>query len=99
MNFFLVGYFVYRNEKRRIESTGEAPTWQYYHEVDELLGSHADHSLDMSSLDGSNVAHSTMVTSMFSIEFIAECPLVGLKFLFFILFLFFFRRRRSCINW
>lgn len=83
---------IHRNEKRRIESTGEAPTWQYYHEVDELLGSHADQSLDMSSLDGSNVAHSTIVTSMFFLSFIeniAECQ-IGLKCLFIFLFLIFF---------
>ncbi|XP_031616602.1 bromodomain-containing protein DDB_G0270170 [Contarinia nasturtii] len=50
---------LYRNEKRRIESTGEAPTWQYYHEVDELLGSHNDSSLDLSNLDESHVANNT----------------------------------------
>lgn len=54
---------LFSNEKRRIEGTGEAPTWQYYHEVDELLGSHADHSLDISSLDGSNVAHMSLNTT------------------------------------
>ncbi|XP_055319983.1 uncharacterized protein LOC129577268 [Sitodiplosis mosellana] len=52
---------LYRNEKRRIESTGEAPTWQYYHEVDELLGSHNDHSLDLSNLDDSNVVNSSLI--------------------------------------
>lgn len=51
-----------RNEKRRIEGTGEAPTWQYYHEVDELLGSHQDHSLDMSNLDESNIANSSSIS-------------------------------------
>lgn len=54
--------FMCRNEKRRIEGTGEAPTWQYYHEVDELLGSHHDHSLDMSNLDESNIANSSSIS-------------------------------------
>lgn len=58
-----------RNEKRRIESTGEAPTWQYYHEVDELLGSHNDHSLDLSNLDDSNVANSSLISKYLTVFF------------------------------
>lgn len=51
-----------RNEKRRIEGTGEVPTWQYYHEVDDLLGSNNEHSLDISHLDESNIEHSTSIS-------------------------------------
>lgn len=53
-----------RNEKRRIEGTGEAATWQYYHEVDELLGAHNEHSLDMSNLDESNINNSTSISKL-----------------------------------
>lgn len=54
--------WICRNEKRRIEGTGEAPAWQYYHEVDELLGSHNDHSLDLSNLDESNNMNSSSIS-------------------------------------
>lgn len=53
---------MYRNEKRRIESTGEAPSWQYYHEVDELLGSHADNPMDSSNFDDNNMANSSSIS-------------------------------------
>lgn len=66
--FFLL-LLLFRNEKRRIEGTGEAPTWQYYHEVDELLGSHNEHSLDLSNLDESNIAHSTSISKEISGSF------------------------------
>lgn len=59
---------VFRNEKRRIEGTGEAPAWQYYHEVDELLGAHNDNSLDLSNLDESNIMNSSLI-SMYSFRF------------------------------
>lgn len=61
-NFCNTFQFASRNEKRRIEGTGEAPAWQYYHEVDELLGSHNDHSMDMSNLDESNIMNSTSIS-------------------------------------
>lgn len=52
-------FCLHRNEKRKMESTGGPPTWQYYHEVNELLGSHVDNSMDMNNLDDTNMANST----------------------------------------
>lgn len=73
--------FMCRNEKRRIEGTGEAPTWQYYHEVDELLGSHQDHSLDMSNLDESNIANSSSISKFHSFNSLKKMkPFLGYFF-------------------
>lgn len=48
--------FVFRrNEKRRFDSTGEPSTWLYYHEVDELLGSNQDNTMDSTTLDESKL--------------------------------------------
>lgn len=51
--------FPRRNEKRRFDSTGEVPTWLYYHEVDELLGSNQDNTMDSTTLDESKLMTST----------------------------------------
>lgn len=50
---FIYEFVFCRNEKRRFDSTGEAPTWLYYHEVDELLGSNQDNTMDSTTLDES----------------------------------------------
>lgn len=42
-------FSISRNEKRRIEATGEVPVWPYYNEIDELLGSHPENSANESS--------------------------------------------------
>lgn len=43
-------FCTFRNEKRRIEATGDAPIWPYYNEIDELLGSHNDSGTNDSSV-------------------------------------------------